>query len=111
MSKRDRLASLARVMSKTSAGLRARPACVSIRVAGADITLPLCSVSPFHRDRAWEQDVVLQVNVLMEISFKVREGLAQGLVADAGISRGRIAGASLAHRAQGFPRRVVLVHH
>src|SRR5450759_2639833 len=66
MSKRERLVSLARVISKTSPGVSARPTWVSMRVACAAILSPFLSVPSFHLDRAREQDVVLQVNVLMD---------------------------------------------
>src|SRR6202158_6319794 len=100
MSKRERLVSRARVISKISPGVSDRPTWVSMRVARAAILSPFLSVPRFHRDRAREQDVVLQVNVLMEVGFKICQSFVQSLVADAGIAGGRIPCAGLPRRAQ-----------
>ena len=51
------------------------------------------------------------MNVLVEIGFKICQGLVQSLVADAGIAGRRISCAGLTHRAQSIARGVVFVHH
>ena len=111
MSKRERLVSRARVISKISAGVSDRPTWVSMRVACAAILSPFFSVPRFHLDRAREQDVVLQVNVLMEVGFKICQSFVQRLVADAGVVRRCVPCAGLTHRAQSIAGGVVLMHH
>jgi hypothetical protein len=40
-------------------------------------------VGLFHFDRPGKQDVIFQVNALMQVSLKVRQGLVERLVANA----------------------------
>src|SRR5450759_1445995 len=111
MSKRERLVSLARVISKISPGVSARPAWVSTRVASADIRSPNLSVPSFHLDRAREQNVVFQVNVLVQIGLELRQRFVQCLVADAGVTRWRISSAGLMHHAQCITGGIVVMFH
>ena len=53
---------------KISAGVRTRPASLSIRVASAGIKLHL--VHLFHRDGARKKYVVLKMNVLVKVRFE-----------------------------------------
>ena len=53
----------------------------------------------FHRNCARKQNVVFQVDVPVQIGFECREPAVKGLEADAGIRRGGIAAADLAHAA------------
>src|SRR6476646_782558 len=45
----------------------------------------LGSVSFFHHDRARKQNIVFEMNVLVQVSFKVSQRFVQSLEADAGI--------------------------
>ena len=65
----------------------------------------------FHRNRAWKQNVVLQVNVLVEIGFKIRERLVQRLVADTRIAWSRVATTGFPNRTQCVASGIVLMFH
>jgi len=65
-------------------------------------------MSLFHCNRSGEEDVVLEVNVLMKVGFKVCQGFVQSLEVDAGIARGPITRVGLTHRTQRFACGVVL---
>src|ERR1035441_824990 len=106
-----RLVSLARVISKIFPGVSARPTCVSMRVASADMHASVLRRGGFHGDRSGKEDVVFQMNMLMEVGFKGCQGFVQSLEADASIARGRIARAGFAHCAQRVAGGVVLLHH
>jgi len=89
-----------------------RPASFSMRVgsAGHGFRPPLMGL--FHRYHAGEQDVVFEVNVLVQIVFKVCQRFVQSLEADAGIARRRVSDACWTHSAQGIPRGIVfMLHH
>src|SRR5579859_8172851 len=82
VSSRESVVSRDAEMLKISIGVNGRPASRSIRVASADM-IPR-SVRLFHCDCTRKQNVVLQVNVLVKIGFKVRQRLVEGLITDAG---------------------------
>src|SRR5208337_4179642 len=94
-------------------------ACVRAGWATLDLTwlvhfLPTLgpqSLCLFHHNRPRKENVVLQVNVLVKIGFKVRQRLVERLVADASVGRSRITTAGLAHSTQCVPSGVVLVFH
>src|SRR5208283_6096435 len=53
----------------------------------------ICPLSTFklERNRPRKQNVVLQVDVLVQISLKFRQGLVEGLIANAGVGWNGIA--------------------
>src|SRR5215472_7854981 len=58
--------------------------------------VPPCSTRAFHVDRAGEQDVVLQMNMLMQVFLKISQRLVERLVTDTGVSRCGVTGTGLA---------------
>ena len=65
----------------------------------------------FHHNRSRKENVIFQVNVLVKISFKIRECLVQRLVADTGVVRNCITTTSFAHGTECVPNRIVFVFH
>ena len=65
----------------------------------------------FHSNGPGEEDVILQMNVLMQVSLKLRQSLVESLIADAGVRWRGIAVTDFPHGAQGVTGRIVLVLH
>src|SRR5581483_1445203 len=67
--------------------------------------------SSFDRDCPRKQDIVLQMNVLMQVPFKLGQRPVKSLIADASVWRRHIARARGFHRSQRSSRRIVLMFH
>ena len=65
----------------------------------------------FQLDCAREEDVVFQMDVLVQIGFKLLQSLIKRPEADAGVRRRGVTVSDAPHLAEQLARRIVLKHH
>src|SRR5215472_13110787 len=67
--------------------------------------------APFHLNRAWKENVIFQMNVLMEIALKFRQSGIKLFEAGAGACWSAVPIAQTAHASQQVSRRIMFVDH